>query len=93
VTFRGALDSHVHHPGEPHEILSAVCVSALRGLWHYPIAPSGTLLATIGQLLLLHVPVGVFLSVYWRRSGNLLVPGSTHAFMDAVRNAICSTII
>jgi len=93
VTFRGALDSHLHYPGERHEVLSAVFVSALWGLWHYPIAPPGTLLATIGQLLLLHVPVGLFLSVYWRRSGNLLVPGATHAFMDAVRNAICSTII
>jgi hypothetical protein len=28
-----------------------------------------------------------------RRRENLLVPGGTHAFMDAVRNAICSTII
>lgn len=88
VTFRGALDSHVHHPGEPHEIFSAVWVSALWGL-----AAAGPLFETIGQLLLLHIPVGVFLSIYWRLSGNLLVPGVSHAFMDAVRNAIASTII
>lgn len=93
VTFRGALDSHVHHPGESHGIFSAVWVSALWGLWHLPMAAAEPLVETVGQLLLLHIPVGVFLSIYWRRSGNLLVPGVSHAFMDAVRNAIASTII
>jgi membrane protease YdiL (CAAX protease family) len=34
------------------------------------------------------VPMGVFLSIYWRRSGNLAVPGFAHAFGDAVRNIL-----
>jgi membrane protease YdiL (CAAX protease family) len=90
VAFRGALDAHVHHPGEAYGVWSAVFVSALWGLWHYPIEGSGNPLATVGQLLLLHIPLGVILSLGWRKSGNLLVPGITHAFMDAVRNAIFS---
>lgn len=87
VTFRGALDSHVHHRGQSVGVLSAAAVSVLWGVWHYPIAPPGAPLATIGRLLLLHVPVGIVLSLYWRRSGNLAVPGVTHALMDAVRSA------
>ena len=31
---------------------------------------------------------GVPFSIYWRRSGNLLVPGVPHALIDAVRNAL-----
>jgi membrane protease YdiL (CAAX protease family) len=31
---------------------------------------------------------GIFLSIYWRRAGNLAVPGFTHAFSDAVRNIL-----
>jgi membrane protease YdiL (CAAX protease family) len=88
VTFRGALDAHAHHPGEAHGVGSAVFVSALWGLWHYPLAPPGEPLATIGQLLLIHIPVGLFLSLFWRKSGNLLVSHIPHAAIDAVRNAI-----
>jgi hypothetical protein len=33
------------------------------------------------------VPVGIFLSIWWRRSHNLGVSGFTHAFIDSVRNA------
>lgn len=93
VAFRGALDAHVHHPGEPRGILSAIAVSALWGIWHYPITPAAAPLQTIGQLLLLHIPVGVCLSLFWRRSGNLIVPGATHAFMDSVRNATLASSI
>jgi membrane protease YdiL (CAAX protease family) len=93
VTFRGALDAHAHHPGEPEGVGSAICVSALWGLWHYPIVPAGEPLRTVAQLLIVHIPVGVGLSLCWRKSGNLLVPGVTHAAIDAVRNAVCSTIL
>lgn len=88
VTFRGALDAHAHHPGESHGVWSAVYVSALWGLWHYPTEGPGNPLATAGLLLLVHIPVGVVLSLGWRKSGNLLVPGIAHALIDAVRNAI-----
>jgi len=89
VSFRGAFDSHLHHPGEPHGWATALFVSALWGLWHLPVllgqAPLPILIA---QLLVVHCVIGVPLSIFWRRSGNLFVPGSTHALIDAVRNAL-----
>src|SRR5215210_3275332 len=46
VAFRGAIDSHVRHPGESqgvgstvYGIASAIMVSFLWGLWHLPIIP------------------------------------------------------
>ncbi len=46
VAFRGAIDSHVRHPGERNSvgstvygIASAIVVSVLWGLWHLPIIP------------------------------------------------------
>jgi membrane protease YdiL (CAAX protease family) len=89
VSFRGLLDAHLHRPDEPGGILTAIYVSILWGLWHYPVVPHGARLITIiTQLLIVHVPIGVPLSIYWRRSGNLAVPAFTHAFIDAVRNAL-----
>ena len=92
VWFRGVLDSHLHHPGEARGAQSAIYVSALWGLWHYPILPGphslGKLLPTLASLLLVHVSIGVLFSWSWRRSGNLFVPASVHALIDAVRNAL-----
>jgi membrane protease YdiL (CAAX protease family) len=91
VAFRGAIDSHVRHPGEGrgaastiYGVVSAIFVSVLWGLWHHPIVPE----ATIPQLLITQVAMGPFLSLFWRRSGNLMVPGFAHATSDAVRNAL-----
>ncbi len=91
VWFRGVLDSHLHRPGEPRGAFSAVYVSALWGLWHLPLAgPHGPqeLMITIVSLLVVHISIGALLSRAWRRSGNLLVPGTVHALIDAVRNAV-----
>jgi hypothetical protein len=33
------------------------------------------------------VPMGVALSIFWRRSGNLGVSGCAHALGDSIRNA------
>jgi membrane protease YdiL (CAAX protease family) len=63
---------------------SALFVSVLWGLWHHPIVPG----ATVSQLLVLQVAMGPFLSLFWRRSGNLLAPGFAHAPSDSVRNAL-----
>lgn len=82
VVFRGALDSHVQHDGEHHGLPTAIYVSVLWGLWHYPVAGGESVLA----LILVMGTVGIFLSIYWRKSGNLGVSGGTHAFVDAVRN-------
>ena len=97
VAFRGAIDSHVRHPGERHGlgstvygIASAIGVSVLWGLWHYPVIPHSSIIQVVATLLLLQVAVGPFLSLFWRRSGNLMVPGFVHALLDAIRNALGS---
>jgi len=89
VSFRGAFDSHLHHPGEPRGFVTALFVSALWGLWHLPIGlGQAPLPLVIAQLLVVHCAIGVPFSIFWRRSGNLFVPGSTHALIDAVRDAL-----
>jgi membrane protease YdiL (CAAX protease family) len=92
VWFRCVLDSHLHHPGETRGALSAIYVSALWGIWHYPITPEPhrlqDLLPTLAYLLVVHILIGVPFSWSWRRSGNLFVPGSVHALIDAVRDAM-----
>jgi membrane protease YdiL (CAAX protease family) len=97
VAFRGAIDSHVRHLGERHGpgssvygIGSALLVSVLWGLWHYPIIPHASVVQVVAQLFFLQVAVGPFLSLFWRRSGNLMVPGLVHAAIDSVRNALVS---
>jgi membrane protease YdiL (CAAX protease family) len=89
VSFRGALDAHVHHAGERHGLASAVFVSALWGLWHLPVS-SGLSLPVpqlAGILVVVHVLLGVPLSLAWRRTRNLAGPAFAHGFNDAVRNA------
>jgi membrane protease YdiL (CAAX protease family) len=89
VTFRGAFDSHVQHPGDGRGGLTAVVVSALWGLWHIPLLlGQKPLLLLVPGLLAVHIVIGLPLSIAWRRSGNLFVPGVTHALVDAVRNAL-----
>jgi len=89
VSFRGAFDSHLHHPGEPRGFVTALFVSALWGLWHLPIGlGQAPLPLVIAQLLVVHCAIGVPLSIFWRRSGNLFVPASAHALIDAVRDAL-----
>ena len=97
VAFRGAIDSHVRHPGEHYGVgstgygtASAIVVSVLWGLWHYPIIPHASVIQVVATLLLLQVAVGPFLSLFWRRSGNLMVPGFVHTTIDSVRNALVS---
>ena len=89
VAFRGAFDAHIHHPGEARGYLSATYVSALWGLWHIPVAGNqGPLVVVIIGLVSVHCALGGLLSIHWRRSGNLFVPGLTHAVLDAIRNAL-----
>lgn len=90
VAFRGAIDTHVYYLPERHSrasvvygVASAILVSFLWGLWHYPIVPG----ASVMQLLVVQGLVGPFLSLFWRRSANLMVPGFAHAVIDSVRNA------
>jgi membrane protease YdiL (CAAX protease family) len=92
VLFRGVIDSHVHHEGERKWLLSAIFVSLLWGTWHLPVilelSPGASVGSVIASMLILQCAVGPFLSYWWRRSGNLLVPAVTHDFLDSLRNAI-----
>lgn len=97
VSFRGAVDAHLNPPGRWNYGF-AVISSALWGWWHLPIVlatplPMPMPLATriIGScisLALLHTLIGVPLSYFYGRTGNLAVSSSAHAFADAVRNAL-----
>src|SRR5262249_11109207 len=89
VSFRGMLDTHIYKPGDRFRLTAAILVSCLWGVWHLPVVPrqDAGIIAALG-LMAVHCPTGIFLSLYWRRSGNLAVPAFTHAFIDAVRNAL-----
>jgi membrane protease YdiL (CAAX protease family) len=92
VTFRGAVDSHVQRPGERHGLATAIFVSLLWALWHLPTMPASFSLGeAVVAVLPLQLLVGPFLSLYWRRSGNLAVTAGTHSFLDSVRNALGET--
>jgi membrane protease YdiL (CAAX protease family) len=88
VFFRGALDGYVQPGADPKDYTSAFFVAGLWGLWHLPVTFPLLGWAAIPSLLALHLAVGVPLSIWWRRSGNLAVPGLVHALLDAVRNAL-----
>ena len=89
VSFRGAFDAHVQHPGERRGWETAVWVSVLWGLWHVPVTlGAAPLPALIANNVFVCVVIGVPFSIFWRRSGNLGVTGVTHALVDAVRNAL-----
>jgi membrane protease YdiL (CAAX protease family) len=88
VAFRGALDAHVHHDGERGGRLSAIYVSVLWGVWHLPVSTGLPLPLLLVELVVVHVLLGVPLSIAWRRSRNLTGPALAHAVNDAVRNAL-----
>ena len=91
VSFRGAVDSYLYRPGEGSYKTTALFTSVLWGLWHLPITytPGMDLvgwLSLIGTLVAFQGAVGYFLSVFWRRTGNLFVTSAVHAVADSVRN-------
>jgi hypothetical protein len=86
VTFR-MLDSHLHEADRRRGVLSAVFLSAVWGLWHLPIGEELTWQG-LALLLYVHVPYGVALSLFWRQTDNLVVPGLCHALGDAIRNGL-----
>jgi hypothetical protein len=94
VFFRGGLDSYLTRGGTRAPWLSAFYLSALWGWWHLPtvaLQPEhrvAQLVVLVLALPLVHCGVGALLSIFWRRSGLLLVPVCAHAFIDAVRNAL-----
>jgi len=97
VAFRGALDSHIYQPPTDGQQrggsawLSAIFVSALWGIWHLPLLPSGgaaAFAAAIPVLIIVHTLTGVPLSFCWRAGGTLVLPAAAHALIDSYRNCV-----
>ena len=97
VAFRGALDSHIYQPPTDGQQrggsawLSAIFVSALWGIWHLPLVPTGgaaAFAAAIPVLIIVHTLTGVPLSFCWRASGTLVLPAAAHALIDSYRNCV-----
>jgi hypothetical protein len=94
VFFRGGLDSYLTRGGTRAPWLSAFYLSAIWGWWHLPtvtLQPEhriAQLVVLVVALPLVHCGIGALFSIFWRRSGLLLVPVFAHAFIDAVRNAL-----
>ncbi len=87
VLFRGAFDSYLHRRESGAGWASAAFVSILWGLWHTPIAGSLSVPVVV-ELVLFQLALGLILSWLWRQTGNLAMPGTVHAIVDGVRNAI-----
>jgi membrane protease YdiL (CAAX protease family) len=51
------------------------------------VVPHASVIEVVG-ILPLEAAMGPFLSLFWRRSGNLMVPGFVHAAVDSFRNAL-----
>jgi membrane protease YdiL (CAAX protease family) len=88
VLFRGLIDTYLHGSMPGPDRASALYGSALWGLWHLPVAFLALGALTIPYLVIVHSTMGYFLVMAWRRTGNLAVPGVSHAVIDALRNAV-----
>jgi membrane protease YdiL (CAAX protease family) len=88
VLFRGLIDPYLHGSTPGPDRGSALYGSALWGLWHLPVAFLALGALTIPYLVIVHTTMGYFMATAWRRTGNLAVPGVSHAVIDALRNAV-----
>jgi hypothetical protein len=93
VTFRGAFDPFVSRNarGGGEQLGSAMAISLLWGLWHFPIAfatPSDGFSSQGLVIVAFQVGLGTLLSFSARRGGSLMAPAAAHAVIDAVRNAL-----
>jgi membrane protease YdiL (CAAX protease family) len=88
VLFRGLIDPYLHGSTPGPDRASALYGSALWGLWHLPVAFLALGVLTIPYLVIVHTTMGYFMATAWRRTGNLAVPGVSHAVIDALRNAV-----
>ena len=87
VVFRGMLDTYIHPSKKSNGLWSAIFISCIWGVWHLPISIDQSL----GWVLMVALKSGfwgVFLSIFWRRTGNLAVPAFTHAMVDAIRDTV-----
>jgi membrane protease YdiL (CAAX protease family) len=56
-------------------------------LWHAPIVGALSIQVVL-SLIVVQLVLGLVLSWYWRQTGNMAVPGTMHALLDALRNAV-----
>jgi membrane protease YdiL (CAAX protease family) len=88
VVFRGMLDTYIHQSKKTNGVWSALFISCIWGLWHLPLSMHGN--TPILFVVLPSVTIslwGIVLSIFWRRTGNLAVPGFPHALADAIRDS------
>jgi membrane protease YdiL (CAAX protease family) len=88
VLFRGLLDPYLRGSTPGPDRGSALYGSALWGLWHLPVTFLALGALTIPYLVIVHTTMGYVMVTAWRRTGNLAVPGVSHAMIDALRNAV-----
>jgi membrane protease YdiL (CAAX protease family) len=88
VLFRGLIDPYLHGSTPGPDRASAIYGSALWGVWHLPVAFLALGALTIPYLVIVHTTMGYFMATAWRRTGNLAVPGVSHAVIDALRNSV-----
>jgi membrane protease YdiL (CAAX protease family) len=89
VVFRGMLDSYIYSSQKSAGIWPVFFISALWALWHLPLSSSNETILFISIAALINTGIwGIPLSVFWRRTGNLAVPVFSHAFIDAIRDAL-----
>jgi membrane protease YdiL (CAAX protease family) len=89
VVFRGMLDTYIHRSKKANGLWSAIFISCLWGLWHLPLSVNGSksiLFVALGSMTI--SLWGIILSIFWRRTGNIAVPGFSHAFADAIRDSL-----
>ena len=87
VVFRGMLDTYINQSKKQNSFWSAIFISCIWGLWHLPLS------LDINPLWIVVLPLraslwGICLSIFWRKTGNLAVPGFSHAFVDAIRDSL-----
>jgi membrane protease YdiL (CAAX protease family) len=89
VVFRGMLDTYVHQSKKIRGTWSALFIAVLWGLWHLPLSADGSNSIWFVALASMIISLwGIVLSIFWRRSGNIAVPGFSHAFADAIRDGL-----
>lgn len=89
IVFRGMLDTYIHQSKNVNGVWSALFISVLWGLWHLPLSAGGTTPIWFVALGSMTISLwGIILSVFWRRTRNLAVPGFSHAFADAIRDGL-----
>ena len=91
VFFRGGLDSFIQRENDKYRWLTAIFLSCMWGWWHLPIGHTKDwtqFMVLVIMFPLIHCIPGIPFSIYWRKSGSLLVPAMVHAFIDSLRNAL-----